>query len=136
MIGPRGMNVKKVQAMKGVLRVDIRSEGTVQIVAQTEKQAEEAKMLLQIVEEKVPIDQQDVGFLIGKAGKQVRWPLSILCVGSCEVTHSCSDEWGSSFSCINFTITVTITMSITLIIAIVIVIVIITIIIAVIMITM
>lgn len=68
--------MKKVQAMKGVLRVDIRSEGIVQIVAQTEKLAEEAKMQLQIVEEKFPIDQQDVGLLIGKAGKQVRWPLS------------------------------------------------------------
>jgi hypothetical protein len=56
----------------GILRVDIRGDGTVTIVADTKAHAEAARLQLEMVTDTVAIHEDDVGWIIGKGGKTVR----------------------------------------------------------------
>ncbi len=64
--------VIQLSQLAGIKRVDIRSDGTVTIVAESQMQADAARLQLEMVSDTVAIQEDDVGWIIGKGGKTVR----------------------------------------------------------------
>ena len=71
-IGQNGNNFKKAKALPGVHDVLVQRDDSIIIFADQREQAEAAKELLEIVIEEMGVESNEVGFIIGKGGEQIR----------------------------------------------------------------
>lgn len=70
-IGAKGSNVNNVKALPGIHRVLVQDDGSILVWADSLPEAEAARRHLEIHTEHYPLRAEEVGWVIGKQGKQI-----------------------------------------------------------------
>eukprot|EP00283_Hemiselmis_rufescens_P017859 CAMPEP_0173464380 /NCGR_PEP_ID=MMETSP1357-20121228/69821_1 /TAXON_ID=77926 /ORGANISM="Hemiselmis rufescens, Strain PCC563" /LENGTH=335 /DNA_ID=CAMNT_0014432273 /DNA_START=11 /DNA_END=1014 /DNA_ORIENTATION=- len=83
LVGVKGSNIKKVQGMPGIKKVDVRQDGMVNVYADTREAALAAREKLEIVQDRIAVQTNEIGLIIGKGGQQIR---ELEQISSCRIT--------------------------------------------------
>lgn len=89
-VGSKGVNIRRAQALPGVHRIDVREDGVVSIMADTPQAGKEARALLEVSQDRMKVQMQDIGIIIGRGGQQIR---DLEQISGCRITiQAGSDE--------------------------------------------
>ena len=91
--GAKGRNIKSANSVPGVRRINVHPSGRVDIFAETQEAAEEAKSHLEVITDKIPLAPAEVGYIIGKSGWQI---MELQEISACRMVVKHADGDGDS----------------------------------------